>query len=143
MADTTVTANAGSGGASFVVDNDGSGNPWPYAKLAFGGSGTQTRVSAANPLPVSTQPWLGTALGYQQLTSLNTASTLTIPSGATFFLATAEGASLRWRDDGTSPSVVVGMPLLVGSSLSYSAALSAISFIQQASGGILNVSYYK
>lgn len=55
MADTTFTTNAGSGGASFVADADGSSNLWPYVKLSFGGSGTQTRVTTAAGLPVQQQ----------------------------------------------------------------------------------------
>lgn len=52
MADTSVTANPGVGGGAFAVDQDASLFLWPYAKIAFGSSGTQTEVSAANPLPV-------------------------------------------------------------------------------------------
>lgn len=53
MADTVVVANSGNNlGANFAVDDAGASGIWPYAKLAFGASGTQTEVSAANPLPV-------------------------------------------------------------------------------------------
>ena len=52
FADTDVEANPGSGGAKFAVDNDGTDN-WPYAKLAWGASGTQTHVaSGAGALPI-------------------------------------------------------------------------------------------
>lgn len=55
MADTPVIAQSITTlGASFAADLDGSSVVWPYAKLAFGASGTQTEVAAgANALPVS------------------------------------------------------------------------------------------
>lgn len=52
MADGSVTANAGNNlGANFAADLAGN-VVWPYAKLAFGASGTQTEASTSNPLPV-------------------------------------------------------------------------------------------
>jgi hypothetical protein len=55
MADTPVIAQSITvSGANFAADLDGSSVSWPYAKLAFGASGTQTEVaSGANALPVS------------------------------------------------------------------------------------------
>lgn len=54
MADGVVVANLGTGGSSFEVDVDALGHVWPYAKLAWGLSGTQTEVAdaAGNRLPV-------------------------------------------------------------------------------------------
>lgn len=49
MAD-NVIANAGSGGATFKTDDDGTAH-WPYAKIAFGADSTQTRVTSAVGLP--------------------------------------------------------------------------------------------
>lgn len=54
MADTSVTADPGSGGATFKADYDGTDN-WPYSKIAFGASGTQTHVSSSSGLPVAQQ----------------------------------------------------------------------------------------
>jgi len=51
MAD-NVTANPGSGGATFAAD-DVSGVLFPYAKLDIGGDGASSPVTASNPLPVS------------------------------------------------------------------------------------------
>lgn len=45
-----VTANAGSGGATFATDDIG-GVHYPIGKLAFGALDTATIVSATNPLP--------------------------------------------------------------------------------------------
>jgi hypothetical protein len=90
-------------------------------------------------------------LGYQQITSLSSATGLTVPTRdpstganvkANFALITAEAQNLRWRDDGVDPTSSVGMPLAAGVTLQYDGDLSRIKFIQQTSGGIVNISYY-
>lgn len=54
FADTEIEADPGSGGAKFLVDETGTpGTVVPYAKVAFGASGTQTPVSTSDPLPIS------------------------------------------------------------------------------------------
>lgn len=51
MAD-NVTADPGTGGATFATDDDGTAH-WPYAKVAWGADNTQTRVAAgAAALPI-------------------------------------------------------------------------------------------
>jgi hypothetical protein len=89
-------------------------------------------------------------LGYQQITSLSAAASLTVPTvdanglsvKPTIAIITAEGAAVRWRDDGADPTGTVGMPLASGVTLQYDGDLARIRFIQQAGGGIINVSYY-
>lgn len=89
-------------------------------------------------------------LGYQQITSLSAAAALTVPqrdaTGANqkpvLALIVAEGAAVRWRDDGVDPTASVGMPLAVGVPFAYDGDLSRIRFIQQAGTATLNVSYY-
>ena len=81
-------------------------------------------------------------LGYQQITSLSAATNLTVPANATMAVIVVEGQGVRWRDDGTAPTSTVGMPLAVGSSMNYDGDMKKVQFIQQASGGILNISYY-
>ena len=81
-------------------------------------------------------------LGYEQITSLSDSTALTVPAGATMALIVAETQVVRWRDDGTAPTASVGMPLAVGTSLSYDGDLKAIRFIQQTASATLNVSYY-
>ena len=81
-------------------------------------------------------------LGYQQITSLSSATNLTVPAGATMAVIVPEGQNVRWRDDGTAPTATVGMPVYVGAVLNYDGDLKKVQFIQQASGGILNISYY-
>jgi hypothetical protein len=91
-----------------------------------------------------------TCFGYQQITTLTASTGLTIPTLApdglnakpVFALIIAEGAPVRWRDDGTAPTASVGMPLAVGVPLQYDGDLTKIRFIQQSASGILNISYY-
>lgn len=86
-----------------------------------------------------------TVLGFQQLSSLSSATKLTVPDGANIAVieVNSGGQSVRWRDDGTAPTASVGTELLPGSQLTYSGNLAAIQFIQTAASATLNVSYYK
>jgi hypothetical protein len=91
-----------------------------------------------------------TCMGYQQITSLSSATNLTIPqttpngqnSRPVFALVVAEGQAVRWRDDKTSPTASVGMPLAVGIPLQYDGDLTNIQFIEQVGGAKINISYY-
>jgi hypothetical protein len=88
--------------------------------------------------------------GYQQITSLSSATGLTVPTVTpnglkvqpVFALIVAEGAPVRWRDDGTNPTASVGMPLAVGVPLQYDGNLQNIKFIEQSASAKLNISYY-
>lgn len=85
--------------------------------------------------------------GYQQITSLGTATKLTVPTtcnGApAFAVITAEAQAVRYRDDGVAPTASVGMPVAIGAPLNYDGRLPAIQFIEQTSGAKLNISYYR
>lgn len=89
-------------------------------------------------------------IGYQQITSLSSAQALTVPlldktglnQKPSFALIIAEGAPVRWRDDGTAPTASVGMPLAVGVPLQYDGDLARIRFIEQSASAKLNISYY-
>ena len=81
-------------------------------------------------------------LGYQQITSLSSATGLTPPQGATLALIVPESQNVRWRDDGTDPTASVGMPVFVGASLSYDGDFNTIKFIEETASAKLNVSYY-
>lgn len=91
-----------------------------------------------------------TRLGYQQITTLSSATGLTVPSvdvnglscRPSIALITPEGQAVRWRDDNVNPSATVGMPLAVGVTLQYDGDLTQIKFIEQVSGAKLNISYY-
>ena len=81
-------------------------------------------------------------LGYQQITSLSSATGLTVPQGATLALIVLETQNVRWRDDGTNPTASVGMPIFVGASLSYDGDFNKIKFIEETASAKLNISYY-
>ena len=91
-----------------------------------------------------------TCFGYQQITDLSASVGLTIPTTTpeglngkpVFALIIAEGAPVRWRDDGIAPLTTVGMPIAVGVPLQYDGDLSKIRFIQQSASAKLNISYY-
>lgn len=89
-------------------------------------------------------------MGYQQITSLSSATGLTVPATdkngnqqqPTFALIIAESKDVRWRDDGTDPTASVGMPLAVGVPLQYDGDLTRIKFIETAASAKINISYY-
>lgn len=89
-------------------------------------------------------------IGYQQITSLSSATGLTVPTTdknglaqqPTFALIIAETQAVRWRDDGVAPTSTVGMPLAVGIPLQYDGDLKNIKFLEQVAGAVLNISYY-
>lgn len=81
-------------------------------------------------------------LGYQQISSLSTAVGLTVPKGATIAVIVAETQAVRWRDDLTTPTASVGMPLATGTPFPYDGDLQNIQFIEQSAGAKLNIAYY-
>lgn len=91
-----------------------------------------------------------TCMGYQQITDLSSAVGLIVPTRTpdgskqqpTFALIVAETQGVRWRDDNTSPTASVGMPLAAGVPLQYDGDLTKIKFIQQNASAKLNISYY-
>jgi hypothetical protein len=88
-------------------------------------------------------PYQATPMGYQQITSLTSAQSLTVPSGSAFCYVTVEGTNVRWRDDGTAPTASVGMPIYAGQApLLFSGDLSVVKFIQVSASATLNVAYY-
>ena len=89
-------------------------------------------------------------LGYQQITSLSSATKLTVPQKDLSGLAgspriaiiTPEAQAVRWRDDGVAPTASVGMPLAAGVTLQYDGDINQIQFIEQTGGAKLNITYY-
>lgn len=89
-------------------------------------------------------------IGYQQITSLSSATNLTVPmldptglnQRPTIALITPESQGVRWRDDNVAPTATVGMPLAAGVTLQYDGDLTKIKFIEQTGGAKLNISYY-
>lgn len=91
-----------------------------------------------------------TRLGYEQITGLSSAKSLTVPTRdvnglsckPSIALIVAESTAVRWRDDGVAPTASVGMPLAAGVTLQYDGDLTHIQFIEQSGTSKLNVSYY-
>lgn len=91
-----------------------------------------------------------TRLGYQQITSLSSATGLTVPQydlnglscKPSLAIITCETQGVRWRDDDVAPTATVGMPLAAGVTLQYDGDLTKIKFIEQTASAKLNVSYY-
>ena len=88
-----------------------------------------------------------TVLGFEQMASLGTAIALqNVPAGAQRAHISGEAQNVRWRDDGTSPTISVGHQIIPAGTASqpliYKGDLSAIEFIEEAGGGKINVSYY-
>lgn len=89
-------------------------------------------------------------LGYQQITSLSSATGLTVPQvdlnglacKPSIAIITAESQAVRWRDDDVDPTASVGMPLASGATLQYDGDLSKIKFIEQTASAKINVTYY-
>lgn len=87
---------------------------------------------------------------YQQITSLSSAASLTVPSKSNqgldgtpaMALIRCETQAVRYRDDGTAPTASVGMPLAVGDVLEYDGDMKKIQFIEQTASAKLNVIYY-
>ena len=85
------------------------------------------------------------SLGFSQSTSLSTASAAALPSipaTSKSFIMSVEGASIRWRDDGTDPTTSVGHHVAPGAALCYSIEPSDVKVIGVTSGATINVSYY-
>lgn len=133
-----VNGNAGQAVVDAVVLVDTTGAP-------LGVSGNALVTSGGGGGGGSSAPYAVTPLGYQQITSLSTAQTLTIPATSTFATVEAEVADVRWRDDGTAPTGSVGMILYAGVPTTFGGAaeLAALKLIQVSAGAILNISYYK
>lgn len=80
--------------------------------------------------------------GYQQITSLSSATLLTVPAGSTLAVIEAESQAVRWRDDGTNPTSSVGHVLNPGDVYVYRGNLGGIKFIEVTTSAKLSVSYY-
>lgn len=86
--------------------------------------------------------------GYCQLTSISAATLVStcasgVPQKSVIAQICIEAQGIRYRDDGTAPTASVGMPVAAGTCFAYSGSLTALQFIQQTSGAIVNLSFYK
>lgn len=84
-----------------------------------------------------------TATGYQQISDLSSAVTLTVPPGTDFCIIVAETQAVRWRDDDVAPTNSTGQPLLANVPMKYtSKQIRKLQFIEQKPSAKLNVTYY-
>ncbi len=95
-------------------------------------------------------------MGYTQMAA-GVASTATglqsIPTGARYVWIIPTTQGVRFRDDGTSPTASVGMPIAADQGVIYAAMSAAASsqdltsvgfkLIEQSAGAIVNLSYYR
>ena len=79
----------------------------------------------------------------QYALAVATATSLTPPTGASIAEICVETAGIRYRDDGTAPTALVGLPVAAGTCWAYAGPLSAIQFIAQTGSPTIDVSYYK
>ena len=85
----------------------------------------------------------GASIGFQSITGLSSAQSLTVPTGAVYAVVSPSTQAVRWRSDGTAPTATVGMPLAVNADYTFSGAdLAAVKFIEQTASASLNVTYY-
>ena len=83
-------------------------------------------------------------IGYQQITNLSAAVGLTPASGQVNYAAfDVEGASVRYRADGTDPTSSVGGRMLRDGQYYEDGDLGKLRFIEETAGAILNITYYR
>jgi hypothetical protein len=90
------------------------------------------------------------ALGYSQITgidaaakSLSQGSLGAIPAGAVVAYIEPEGASIRFRDDGTDPTALLGFIVGAGNIQTLFAPLWRYKLIGASPGAKVNVIFYK
>lgn len=91
----------------------------------------------------TTKPAGLTCLGDQFLTSLVSATALTVPTGATCAVIQAESQSVRWRASGANPTTSLGMLIPAGSEYFYTGPLNTFKAIEVTNGAKLNITYFR
>lgn len=90
-------------------------------------------------------------LGFCSLSSMSAATGLAscsggIPTGTSYAVVCAYTQGVVWRDDGTAPTGTPGtggQGLAANQCLPYNGTFTAIQFIQQTSGAVLGVTFYR
>lgn len=90
-------------------------------------------------------------LGFCALSSMSAATLLSscsggIPAGTTYAVICAYAQGVVWRDDGTDPTGTPGsggQGISANQCIPYNGTFTAIKFIQQTSGALLGVSFYR
>lgn len=115
--------------------------------------GTYTTCPGTNPSNLKCfTPYVGNYasmqyVSYQQITSLSSAASLTVPAAATFAEVVCTGQIVNYRFDGdtTVPTTTVGMPLTPYNPLPIPSAalMSSLRLIETTASATCNVSYFK
>lgn len=103
-------------------------------------SPTHCMAPSAGGIKTGTYASAGAA---QYALAVNSATALTVPTGAAFAEICVEGQAVRYTDDGVTPTASTGIPVSASSCFQYAGPLSAFKVIGQTSGATLDVSYYK
>lgn len=99
--------------------------------------------NASNATPVYVGGVPGVPVGYQQVGTLSSAQSLTVPSGVSTAMVVVSGAPVRWRADGTAPTASLGSPVTTGGTIVVGGVvMGAIQFIQQSGTAELDVTYF-
>lgn len=89
---------------------------------------------------------LHTCLGFQQVTSLSSATALTVPDGTHYALLQSETQNVRYRLDGSDPTAAIGALIIAGAHQPHYIAdiqrLKAAKFIEASASAKLNVHYF-
>ena len=86
--------------------------------------------------------------GYQQLTVSTTATSLTVPAGATLGVMIVETNAIRYRDDGTAPTSAVGALFTANAAappfpICGNATLQRAQLIRSSADSAVSILYYK
>jgi hypothetical protein len=145
MAD-NVVANAGSGGATFRTDDDGTAH-WPYTKLAWGADNTQTVVDSGagaipiqdggNTITVDGTVNVGTVTTVTAVTTISNAVAVTDNSGSLTVDAPAGTPVFVRLSDGAA--AVDTLPVSLASVPSHAVTNAGTFAVQAAQSGTWNV----
>ncbi len=83
-----------------------------------------------------------TPMGFQALVPTSSTA-MTVPKGARFALITVEVQHVRMTDDGTTPTLLIGLQLKTTDvPLWYAGDLHAVRFFNDTAGGLVKILYY-
>lgn len=83
-------------------------------------------------------------LGYQKITALSSAASLTVPDGAGLALLRTEGQDIRFLDGGATPTATDGMLLKTTDGIfPFTGSLTGFRAIQVSASATLHVMYYR
>ncbi len=108
-------------------------------------------VFAVSPPALAQSGLRQVPLGFCALSSLSSVTSLSacsngIPNGVTYAVICAYVSAINYRDDGVAPTSAQGtggQGISAGSCIPYNATFTALQFIQQSSGAILGITFYR